>query len=115
MNKTFHPTTLFAALVAALCMAAAGSIPALAAGNMGVVSITLPAETAQFKPGPGIEYAWKNCMTCHSADYVYMQPPLSEERWHGVVMKMKKVMGADIPDGDIGPLAKYLATTNGPK
>jgi hypothetical protein len=44
-----------------------------------------------------------------------MQPPLSEEKWRGVVTKMQKVMGAPIPDSEVDVLAKYPASQNGPK
>lgn len=101
---------LFAALIAA---AMSPSLPA--ADKLGAVTISLPAETAQFKPGAGMDFATANCLICHSADYVYMQPPLSEAQWQAVVVKMKKVMGAPLPDADIGPLVKYLMTQNGKK
>ena len=44
-----------------------------------VVSITLPLNDAkQFGPGPGQALAKANCTVCHAADYVYMQPPLTQ-------------------------------------
>jgi sulfite dehydrogenase (cytochrome) subunit B len=110
MNKLMN-----AAAVAAGIAAIAGSLPSLAAGTVGTVRVELPAETAQFKPGPGVDAARQYCVICHSADYVYMQPPLSEEKWRAVVTKMQKVMGAPIPDSDIDVLAKYLASQNGKK
>ena len=44
-----------------------------------------------------------------------MRPPLSEEKWRGVATKRQKVMGAPIPDSEVGVLAKYLASQNGAK
>ena len=81
----------------------------------GVVSVNLPGETAMLKPGPGLEVAQANCLICHSVDYIYMQPPLTEAQWRGVVMKMKKVMGAPIPDGDVDSVVGYLVWQNGRK
>jgi mono/diheme cytochrome c family protein len=87
---------------------------ATAAGN-GAVTIQLPPETAQLKPGPGIAVARANCIACHSVDYIYMQPPLTREQWHGEVVKMKKVMGAPIADSDIDTIVDYLMSQNGKK
>lgn len=102
-----------AALLAFLLGFSAGG-PALA-GDMGTVKIDLPPEHAQFKPGPGMETAAKYCMICHSVDYVYMQPPLTREQWHGEVMKMKKVFGCPLPDGDVDTIVDYLMSQNGKK
>jgi len=85
------------------------------AQNLSEVSIDLPEETAQLKPGPGLELARDNCMTCHSVDYIYMQPPLSQEQWKGEVVKMKKAMGAPIADSDIDAIVQYLMSQNGKK
>jgi cytochrome c5 len=107
MNKHTHAITLFCALLASSL-----AISAFAA-EMGVVSIRLPAEQAQFKPGPGVEVVRKNCLVCHSADYVYMQPPLTKAQWSATVAKMKKAMGASIDDGDIDTIVGYLMSQNG--
>ena len=34
----------------------------------------LPPETAELKPGPGVDTA-AVCQACHSADYISTQPP----------------------------------------
>jgi mono/diheme cytochrome c family protein len=85
------------------------------AGSMGPVSIQPPAETAQLKPGPGLEAAQSNCMTCHSVDYICMQSPLTKDQWQGEVVKMKKVMGAPIPDNEVDTIVEYLMSQNGKK
>ncbi len=102
------------ALVAGIAAFSLAS-PAATAANAGAVSVELPAETAELKPGPGLDVARANCMTCHSVDYIYMQPPLTQDQWRGVVMKMKKVMGAPIADGDIDTIVQYLMSQNGKK
>lgn len=83
--------------------------PAFAAEQ---VSIRLPQENAHLKPGPGRDKA-EVCVKCHSADYVYMQPHLTRPQWTATVMKMKKVMGAPIPDGDVEAIVGYLMSQNG--
>jgi mono/diheme cytochrome c family protein len=108
MNKRI----LSAALVTAILGLAASAMP-LAADMSGTVKIDLPPETARFKPGPGMEIAAKSCMTCHSVDYIYMQPPLTKEQWHGEVVKMIKVFGAPIPESDVEPIVNYLMSQNG--
>jgi len=109
--KTFGKSFAMLAAVAGLSLGLHGAL----AQNLGTVSIDLPAETAQLKPGPGLEAAQSHCLTCHSADYIYMQPPLTKEQWKGVVTKMKKVMGAPIPDNDVDTLVQYLMSQNGKK
>ncbi|MEO8538051.1 MAG: cytochrome c [Betaproteobacteria bacterium] len=76
--------------------------------------IQLPAETATLKSGDGSELANRQCMTCHSADYVSVQPPGKPMAfWKGEVEKMKKVYGAPIPDDQIEPIARYLTHAYG--
>jgi mono/diheme cytochrome c family protein len=77
------------------------------------VTITLPPDNVQFKPGPGAELATGNCATCHSAAYIYTQPPLNRKQWTAEVVKMQKAYGAPINDTDITPIVDYLLTQNG--
>lgn len=72
----------------------------------------LPDETAEFRPGPGVELAQANCSACHSADYLSMQPPKKGDAfWEAEVKKMKKTYGAPIEDADIKGITDYLAAT----
>jgi mono/diheme cytochrome c family protein len=76
------------------------------------LSYELPDETAEFRPGPGVELAQSNCATCHSAEYDSMQPPkMGDAFWLAEVKKMKNTYGAPIEDADIKGIADYLATT----
>jgi cytochrome c551/c552 len=80
------------------------------------LSITLPAETAAFKPSslPGYQLAQQKCSTCHSADYINFQPPgLSLAQWTGEAGKMQHVYGAPISDQDVSIIGAYLAATYG--
>lgn len=110
MRKFMTPAILLSGL-----MGLAAVNPVCAADALGPVKITLPEENARFKPGPGLEVAQVQCMICHSADYIYMQPPLSKDQWQAEVTKMKKVFGAPIPDSDIDTVVTYLLSQNGKK
>lgn len=75
-------------------------------------SYELPDETAEFRPGPGVELAQSNCTACHSADYVNTQPPgMGPSFWQAEVKKMKKTYGAPIEDADLQGIADYLSAT----
>lgn len=86
------------------------SLPTL---NAEVVKITLPQETATFRAGNGMQLANGQCATCHSADYMSMQPPKGLDFWLAEVNKMKDKYGAPIPTNQISDLAAYFAGTYG--
>lgn len=75
-------------------------------------TFALPPDPIFFQPGPGQEVANTYCLICHSADYIYTQPPHSQEKWQSLVLKMKKVFGCPIPDDQIPALATYLSQQN---
>jgi len=100
--------SLLAASCGLICAFAATT--AIAADT---VSITLPKDMVQFKPGPGAQGAQTYCVTCHTAEYVYMQPPLTRAQWEGVVNKMRKVFGAPLPEDQVKSVVDYLVTQNG--
>ena len=88
----------------------------LAAGPAFALDITLPPETAAFKPSelPGYALAQRNCMTCHSVHYIQTQPLASPRGyWDATVKKMKKPFGAQFPDEDIPAMVDYLVKTYG--
>jgi predicted secreted protein len=73
----------------------------------------LPPETAELKPGPGVETA-AVCQACHSADYISTQPPgKGKAFWQGEVQKMIKVYKAPIGEDDAAIIANYLTATYG--
>jgi mono/diheme cytochrome c family protein len=99
-----------AVLLAFVVLAGTGSTLAVAAG----LKIELPPDTATLKPGAGADLANRQCMICHSVDYITTQPrdkPLAF--WKAEVEKMKKVYGAPIQDDQIDPIARYLAENYG--
>ncbi len=110
MNKT--------ALVIALAGLTTIALPTFATDNMtnikdGIVTISLPPETAEFKTGPNVDIAKTHCTACHSAEYIYTQPAMNKEKWAGIVTKMQKVFGCTVPDSDVDKLAEYLVSQNG--
>jgi len=102
---------LFASILAAILGSA--TCTAFAADTSGTVKIELPAETARLKSGPGVDTAQQSCMTCHSVDYIYVQPPLTKDQWRGEVVKMKNVFGAPFPESDVETIVTYLMSENG--
>ncbi len=71
----------------------------------------LPPETAQLKPGPGVDTAIV-CTACHSADYISTQPSgKGKAFWQAEVQKMIKVYKAPIGEDDAAVIANYLAAT----
>lgn len=80
-----------------------------------VVEIKLPADTARLADSslPGYALAQTHCYTCHSVDYIRMQPVSTRAYWKGAVTKMQKTFGAPIPDDAVDPIAEYLAKTYG--
>jgi sulfite dehydrogenase len=80
------------------------------------LEIKLPAETAALAPSahPGYAAAMTYCATCHSAEYVRMQPPnMTPIYWKATVTKMKKAFGAPIPDDQLDVITDYLVKTYG--
>jgi hypothetical protein len=102
-----------AGILLALVLAWLAGGPARAEGGAGEKSITLPTEKVQLGPGPNLDVARRDCSTCHSAEYVYMQPPLTAAQWHAEVVKMKKAYGAPIDEKDFDALVTYLVSQNG--
>ena len=75
-------------------------------------SIVLPTDPFSFQPGSGQEVANSYCVICHSADYIYIQPPHSQEKWTEIIKKMQQTFGCPIPDNSIATLATYLTNQN---
>lgn len=82
------------------------------------LDIHLPPETGAFKQAAGAELANGQCLTCHSVEYVIIQPPMQRAFWKAEVVKMQQKYGAQIPDSQVEPVVEYLTknygvTTNG--
>ncbi len=79
-------------------------------------AITLPPDPdfAALKPGPGMEVARANCVSCHSTDYVVLQPRGDAKQWQAVVTKMIKVFGAPIASENEKTIVEYLSSVYAP-
>ncbi|MBO0733702.1 MAG: cytochrome c [Methylocapsa sp.] len=93
--------------------ALAGIILAIAAVSYAKpVTYGLPEVTFTFRPGPGMETAQNNCLTCHSVDYISTQPPnRGKAFWEAEITKMIKSYHAPISETDAKTIVDYLAKT----
>jgi hypothetical protein len=91
------------------------ALVAISALSARAIEITLPPETAKLaeSPLPGYPLAVASCATCHSMDYVKMQPTSSRAYWKASVTKMQKTFGAPIPEEMVEPIVDYLVKTYG--
>jgi len=91
------------------------TLPILVSGLIQAVAldIKLPPETAAFKQDAGAEIANGQCLTCHSVEYVVIQPPMQRAFWKAEVQKMQQKYGAPIPDGQVDELVEYLTRNYG--
>ena len=90
----------------------AWGLPANGDDREQVSIFNLPPDPISFQPGPGSAIASRYCLMCHSAEYVYTQPPHPRERWMEIVNKMKASFGCPISNEDMAPLVDYLVTQN---
>jgi mono/diheme cytochrome c family protein len=68
----------------------------------------------KLKDGAGRELIEKNCVACHSLDYIPMNSPfLDRKGWEGSVTKMIKAMGAPIAADDVPGILDYLVRNYG--
>ncbi len=98
---------LAAAAVSALASAAVEAAPK---------TITLPPDSAQLRASalPGYALAQRNCVACHSAEYMLYQPPnATRTYWDAMTKRMKTVFKAPLNDADIPPIVDYLSATYG--
>ncbi|MFA5957622.1 cytochrome c [Hyphomicrobium sp.] len=71
-------------------------------------SIDLPTGDRQFT-GAGADVVNDNCLTCHSAGMILVQPPLPKATWDGIVKKMINVYKAPVRDQDVAAIVEYLS------
>jgi hypothetical protein len=73
----------------------------------------LPPETTKLERAPGFELATAQCLLCHSADYISIQPPMNRATWAATVIKMRDKYGAPILPDSTNALVNYLVKTYG--
>ena len=75
----------------------------------------LNAIVTELPDAPGYQTFKTNCIGCHSARYVQMQPDLSEKTWTTIVTKMQKSFGAPVTDSAAKEVIGYLVAIKGKK
>jgi len=73
----------------------------------------LPKYSPDIPQGPNVEIYSKNCLLCHTARYVAMQPRFPKAVWQAEVKKMVDAYGAAIPDADQALIVEYLVVIKG--
>jgi sulfite dehydrogenase (cytochrome) subunit B len=92
---------------------ASASKPPAKAGSSQVQSIVLPRYSPEIQPGPNVEIYSRDCLLCHTARYVSMQPRFPKSVWQSEVKKMVDAYGAPIPDTDQVLIVEYLVVIKG--
>lgn len=82
-------------------------------GQAVALDIHLPPETGAFKQAAGAEIANGQCLTCHSVEYVLIQPPMQRAFWKAEVQKMQQKYAAQIPDDQVEKVVDYLTRNYG--
>jgi mono/diheme cytochrome c family protein len=77
------------------------------------LSVELPASTRTFPAGEGSSIASSQCLICHSAGMVLLQPQRTQAQWTETINKMRTAYGAPLPAEQVNALAAYLARVIG--
>ena len=107
---------LGAALLAITLIVASTPRPSVAGSSLlsaqrwAPVHVDLPISETPFPPGTGSEIATSQCLICHSAGMILLQPPLTQEQWLAEINKMRSAFGAPIPANQIDALVNYLSS-----
>ena len=75
----------------------------------------LNAIQTELPDAAGYETFKMNCLSCHSARYIQMQPELTEKTWSNIVTKMQKSFAAPITDSSAKEIVHYLTSIKGKK
>src|SRR5271166_5005999 len=89
------------------------NISAQQAGSGSVQTIVLPQCAPEILAGPHVDTYRKDCLICHSARYVAMQPGFPQAVWEKEVKKMVDAYGAIIPEADQREIVEYLVAIQG--
>jgi sulfite dehydrogenase (cytochrome) subunit B len=80
-----------------------------------VQKISLPQYPPELPAGPGKDAFLNNCLICHSARYVTMQPRFTRTVWQAEVQKMITAYGASISPTNKDAIVDYLVSSHGTK
>lgn len=106
-------TFALAVSLAAKPQASANSQSAAKNAPTQVERIALPDYSGQVPQGPNLQVYEKDCLICHSARYVTMQPGFPRSTWEKEVKKMVESYGANVSDADQREIVEYLVAVRG--
>jgi cytochrome c5 len=98
--------------LAAIAQQPSNSKPTKSSGGP-VYEIVLPQYPPDLPAGPNKQVFERNCLLCHSARYVTMQPSFSKAAWEKSVKKMVDVYGAPIAAAEQQQVVEYLVAIRG--
>ena len=102
---------LIAIIIIIIVTACNNSKPSEVVKNDSVTNLN--AIITELPDKPGYASFKQNCMSCHSARYIQMQPNLPEKTWTAIVTKMQKSFGAPIADSSAQEIVQYLVSIKG--
>jgi cytochrome c5 len=79
------------------------------------VSVELPTSDITFPGGAAADAINTNCLSCHSAGMVLIQPNLAKAAWTAEVDKMIHTFKAPIDQRNATAIVDYLSQTKGAK
>jgi mono/diheme cytochrome c family protein len=103
------PAAVVGLLAAAAPQLRAQSPPSQERGRWSKVSVQLPTSVTLFPAGEGADIANTQCLICHSAGMVLLQPALTQSQWQATLNKMRTAYGAPLPAEQVDALAAYLS------
>ncbi len=112
VNHSMMKTVSICFLIIGILLVSFGALSQAEEATNTTRSISLPPDPFSFQLGKGQDVANTYCLICHSADYIYMQPKHSEEKWVAIIHKMQQIFGCPIPQAEIPRLAAYLFQQN---
>ncbi len=89
------------------------SKPGAKADSSQVHRIVLPKYPPKIAGGPNVDTYSNNCLICHTARYVLMQPRFPKTVWQSEVKKMVDAYGAPISEADQALIVEYLVAVRG--
>lgn len=78
-----------------------------------VRAIKLPEAVAKLPDAPGRETVMTLCGTCHTPEYITLQPPFSRQTWINEVTKMRTTFNGPIPEEKVDEIVNYLMAVRG--
>jgi mono/diheme cytochrome c family protein len=100
-------------LIAATAPTSQGEGTTQGNADWGKINVELPTSAKLFPSGDGSAIANSQCLICHSAGMVLLQPARTQEQWKETINKMRSAYGAPLPAEQVNALAAYLTRVIG--